>query len=222
MTKIDSIVDIQIMINRAVEFDDALRAAINAHDVKPISAGTRKTAGCAYVEMILEHGDSFRALLCRGNSTSALALIRPQFEATLRGWWITFAAKENWISRLADSAKDPEIVEPGFQSIPVLLDELEASKALDETFGAQGMAISLRALSAKSIKYLHSLTHGGRGPMVHILIGPKPELLAWMIRTSNSLGYAASQLYACIANDPSLSNALSGIRNKFPETMHAT
>lgn len=70
--------------------------AAAAHDGTPRS----RLAGslCA---IALEHGYSIRALLEVNHVTSAIPLLRTQFEAVVRAMWMNFAAPEGWVAKCA-------------------------------------------------------------------------------------------------------------------------
>src|SRR5690606_25987431 len=55
-------------------------------------------AGLAYVA--LEHGSSLRVLVGLGQVSSAICLMRPQFEAVSRSAWVLWAAKDSDVERL--------------------------------------------------------------------------------------------------------------------------
>jgi hypothetical protein len=50
----------------------------------------------------IEHGISQRVLLALGNVTSAVALLRVQFETVTRGLWFYFAATDHRVNKLAE------------------------------------------------------------------------------------------------------------------------
>ncbi|TDB28355.1 hypothetical protein ATCM_12160 [Stenotrophomonas sp. ATCM1_4] len=95
-----------------------------------------------------------------------------------------------------------------------MLEELAASPA------ERVLAQSLSALKERAWDALNSYTHGGLRLMVRSLDGFEPELLAWMLRTTNSLSYIAAQLLAHVANEPVRSNQLLATRNAMSDCMH--
>ena len=116
------------------------------------------------------------------------------------------------IAANSDNAPDPE-----FGTIPSLLTKLAKS----DDSSAIAIAESLSSLNQIAIKRFNSLTHGGRYPVVHALVGPRPEDLAWMIRTTSSLSYIAAQLYVRLAGYVASSNELLAVRNNFKDCMHS-
>lgn len=52
--------------------------------------------------LAVEHATGALTLNLQGFHTSACVLMRPQFEAHLRGVWIMYAAKDSWVSKLSE------------------------------------------------------------------------------------------------------------------------
>ncbi len=48
----------------------------------------------------LEHAESLKILIANRNFTSALGLLRLQFESFVRGVWVMYAASDNAVSKL--------------------------------------------------------------------------------------------------------------------------
>jgi hypothetical protein len=210
--------DVRAMLDRAEVFERRLAEAIQGYRPEA-QFDQRQVSALAFVRIVFAHGEGFRVLLNADNGISALALVRPLFEAALRGWWVAFAATDGWIATLTASANDPFLPEPAFPRNPAMLDQLDASPQL-AAIEARGVPTSLRNLSDQAIRFLHSLTHGGRQPVVHALVGHEHGLLTWVIRTASSLCYIGAQLYSAAANRPDLSVELMAIRGEFGDCLH--
>ena len=88
-------IDIAEMLIRGHNFDVALKEVLDV--CPPFKPSPRQTFAAGLAMVAIEHGDSFRLLLRMKHFTSALALVRSQFEAVLRGYWVFFSAEEQWI-----------------------------------------------------------------------------------------------------------------------------
>lgn len=200
---------------RSHQFHYSLRKELIGETERAIPPGAKNNAVFSYCKIALEHGAGFQVLLRDDNPTAALALVRLQYEATLRGAWILFAASDVWIEKFSDRPQSNEGAEPAeFPRVYRMLEQLKGSKAdlmLHE---------SLSTLKTKAWDSLNSYTHGGLRLMIRSLEGFEDELLVWMLRTTNSLSYVASQLLAFLANDPACSQRLHAVRKSMLDCMH--
>ncbi len=208
--------DIAVLVDRSDTFHNALRFALQDETAGAIPPSARTNAAFSYGRIALEHGSAFQHLLSVENPTSALALVRLQYEAVLRGSWIFFAAPDHWIDKFGSQSESNLRKEPAeFPKVFKMLEELAASPA------EPVLAQSLSALKEKAWGALNSYTHGGLRLMVRSLDGFESELLVWMLRTTNSLSYIAAQLIAHVANDPVRSSQLFAARNAMLDCMHS-
>lgn len=201
---------------RSRKFHYLLRKELIGETEQAIPPGARTNATFSYCKIALEHGAGFQALLGDDNPTSALALVRLQYEAVLRGAWMLFAASDVWIVKFSKQPELNEGKEPAeFPKVFQMLEQLKRSKA------DPMLHQSLSTLKTKAWDSLNSYTHGGLRLMVRSLDGFEVELLVWMLRTTNSLSYTAAQLLAHVANDPACSSRLFATRNAMPDCMHS-
>ncbi len=206
-------------LSLAEQFDARLNAANvipNGTDPVPV----RFALGSTYVWIARAHARGFRQLLTQSNYPAALALIRPQFEAVLRGWWLAFGAPDNFVSDLEQAANNASGKEPNFPKMYNMIDALEAAPRLHGTFTGAKTAEALRSLKEKAMPYLHSYAHGGVHSLLSKLQDPDPPLMVWYIKTSNSLVYSAFLLYSCMTNDSSSTMALYKVRQELDHAMH--
>lgn len=209
-------VDVAVLLDKSSAFDTALRVALIGETERAIPPGPRTNAAFSYGMIALDHGSGFQHLLSIENATSALALVRLQYEAVLRGSWLFYAAPDAWIEKFSSQPKSNHGSEPAeFPKVYQMLEQLAASPA------EPVLPQSLSALKEKAWDALNSYTHGGLRMMVRSLDGFEDELVAWMLRTSNSLSYIAAQLTAHVANDPVRSNQIFAIKNAMPDCMHS-
>lgn len=207
--------DIAVLLDRSDTFHNALRIVLQGEAERAIPPSARNNAAFSYGHIALEHGSAFQHLLSVDNPTSALALVRLQYEAVLRGSWVFYAAPDKWIDSFGSQPGSNSRKEPAeFPKVYKMLEELAVSPA------ERVLAQSLSALKERAWDALNSYTHGGLRLMVRSLDGFEPELLDWMLRTTNSLSYIAAQLLAHVANEPVRSNQLLATRNTMSDCMH--
>lgn len=203
------------VLDRSHKFHHALRVALIGETERAIPPGARSNATFSYCKIALEHGSAFQTLLAEDNPTSALALVRLQYEAVLRGAWIFYAAPESWVDTFSSQPESYEGAERAkFPLVRELLRQLTASQA------EPVLPQSLTALKEKAWDALNSYTHGGLRLMISSLDGFDDAMLLWMLRTTNSLSYIAAQLLAQVANDPACSNTLRSTRSAMSDCMH--
>lgn len=200
---------------RAHEFHYSLRRELIGETERAIPPSDRNNAAYSYCKIGLEHGAGFQMLLGDDNPTSALAIVRLQYEAVLRCAWIVFAASDDWVEKFSARPTSNEGKEPAeFLRVFEMLEQLQRSKA------DPMIHLSLSTLKEKAWDSLNSYTHGGLRLMIRSLEGFEDELLLWMLRTTNSLSYMSSQLLAFVANDPACSHRLNSVRKAMPDCMH--
>ena len=206
--------DIYVLLDRSDTFHNSLRLILIGNDDHAIPPGDRTNAAFSYGRIALEHGSAFQHLLAVDNPAPALALVRLQYEAVLRGSWILYAAPATWLEDFKSQGAHGRKETTLFPKVFEMLDQLDMSPA--ESVLPQ----SLRALKDRAWDALNSYTHGGLRLMVRALDGFEPALLMWMLRTTNSLCYVAAQLICHVANDPARSNRILDARNAMPDCMH--
>src|SRR5262245_2764438 len=100
---------LQDRLHQSDQLSERLSRILDAggHDGTP-----RSTSAAALCAIALEHGYSIRALIELDHLTSAIALLRIQFEAVVRSLWVHFAASEEWASKLAALIESRSLKEP--------------------------------------------------------------------------------------------------------------
>ena len=113
----------------------------------PDSLRARIAGGCFHT--VIEHHHAIRTLVHSGLYGSALALIRPTFEAFVRGLWVARVAEDGEVERLT---KD---------KFPPFGEMIEAIEATGKAGDGQ-----LSRLKTDHWKHLCSLTHTGAGQII--------------------------------------------------------
>ncbi|MFN7881462.1 MAG: DUF6988 family protein [bacterium] len=133
-----------------------------------------------------------------GNVSSAMALIRPQFESVVRGMWLLYSASDDWIAKLSQ----PLTVEAAKEGnkAPMLKQMLEdLSKQTDARL--RFMVRQLQEFQELGKVVLNSFTHGGMVPLARIG-DTYPE---WMVmnamQNSNGVVAISAQLLSVLTAD---------------------
>ena len=176
----------------------------------------RVESGRILSHVSMEHGQSLKALIEIGNFTSALGLLRLQYEALVRAMWVTYAATDEWVDRIsteltADSAKQAN-------DIPMLGKMLEQlkNKAPVEALGM------LHEFKEYSWKPLSSFVHGGIHAINRHGNGYPVLLLEQAIRASNGVIIMTGMLLVILSRNPVLKGVIPTIQRKYESCLPST
>lgn len=114
----------------------------------PLVASNRNEVAFALLDASIEH---FRGMVClvgEGIYGSAFALLRPQYEALVRGAWLAHTATADDVGRFRNN----ESFE--FPKLHVMLEQMEAQSL--------GFVEHLAGIKRRNYKRMNDLTHGGR------------------------------------------------------------
>jgi hypothetical protein len=154
----------------------------------------------------IEHGVSQRVLVSMENFSSAVALLRVQFETVTRALWLHFAASDERIERFAElidsrSLKEPANA-PGMQE---MIDAL-AQRA------PPAIARMLGELKKGAWDPLNSYVHGGIHPLMQAHHGYLPEYALQSLRNANGLSTMAAMLMAVLSGDADVTRRVREIQ----------
>lgn len=139
----------------------------------------RHVVTMGFCKAALEHAISQRVLIGAGLHGTALTLMRPHFESTVRAAWTLLGAKDDWINKFTEPVPDGSFEEPNLgPPIPSMLDSIEPH--------APDFAVEGRRLY-QTVKVMHSFVHGGVHLVAHALRGYPPEKLIDVLRNRNLL-----------------------------------
>lgn len=117
--------------------------------------GERGVATLVLCQIVFEHAVSMRLLLSATLHTSAIALVRVQFDAVVRAAWILHCATDEQAAKLA--APLSEASEQGAKNLPSthdMIGELERQ-------GPRGAGPMFRRFQTRMSRGLNSVVHAG-------------------------------------------------------------
>lgn len=160
-----------------------------------------------------EHSESLKMLIASGNFTSAIGLLRLQYEAFTRALWLFYAAPDLTVSKLmteltAESARKS-------QKLPMLAEMLIKL----ESKAPQIVLDQLLEFKEYSWKPLSSYIHGGIHAIQRHSKGYPLPLLKQTIKASNGVSLMAAMFLIIIANDVSKRGVLPRIQNEFKDCL---
>jgi hypothetical protein len=161
----------------------------------------------------IEHAYSARLLLLReGAAHSGVALLRLQYEALLRAFWVHFCASDDQVHKLAISLT-PE-AEQRAKNLPGPLDMLnQIVERAPATIHAP-----LQQFHLESWRALNSFVHAGVHPLSRATSGFPVTLAVQIVRNSNGLLHFAYRLQASFVSQ-SLVDAVTHAYHAFEDCL---
>lgn len=129
----------------------------------------------------LEHAESIKILIASGNFTSALGLLRLQFESFVRGIWVMYAASERALEKLTAELNDES--QRRANNLPMLsemISQLEKKVPKD-------VIVPILEFKEYSWKPLSSYVHGGLHAIERHSKGYPIPLLEQVLKNSNGV-----------------------------------
>ncbi len=198
--------DIKKVLKRSIELE---RILLNFLKLELRENVPRRETSRVMCSVCFEHSESIKMLISSGNFTSAIGLLRLQYEAIVRAMWLFYAASDIAVSKL--TAELNQATAQKSQRIPMLgemLDQLEGNApkvALDQL-------LEFRDFSWKP---LSSYIHGGIHVVQRHSKGYPVGLLTQAIKASNGVSIMAAMLLVVISNDISSIAKIPMIQKEF-------
>jgi hypothetical protein len=201
-------------LNATLEQSDVLQAAIDAlHELPSLGEPWKSRLAGASCEVAREHAISLRLLMTVGAGTSAISLLRLQFESVTRAMWITWAASESELERLnAELSTAAEQAAGNMPGQNGMLNELKG-KAPDAAYDM------LASFYKTQNKTLNSFVHTGIHPLTHIQNGYSEQLVIDVVRLSNALSIMGAMLVAMWSGDRAAIDVAKGLQLRFRDCL---
>jgi hypothetical protein len=162
-----------------------------------------------------EHAQSTKILIASGNFTSALGILRMQFEALVTAMWILYSASDIEITQISNELTQENAKKaaklPAASSMLGKLEGKAPKEAMD----------SLREFKKYSLNPLNSYVHSGIHVIARHSKGFPVQLLDQAIRSSNGVSLITGMLLVVLTGDPTQSGKLTAIQSKFFDCLPA-
>ena len=156
-----------------------------------------------------EHAESIKVLIAAGNFTSAIGLLRLQYEAFTRAMWLFYVASDIVVSKLmADLTQENAKKAQRLPMLSEMLKKLEGKApkvALDH----------LLEFREYHWKPLSSYIHGGIHVVQRTSKGYPVPLLSQVVKSSNGVSIMVGMLLIIIANDITNSETIPKIQIEY-------
>jgi hypothetical protein len=156
-----------------------------------------------------EHAESVKMLIASGNFTSALGLVRLQYEALVRGMWLRYAASDDAVAKLTNEFSRESVGNSEKLPMPAKMLESLEGKA------PEAAMISLLDFKEHQWKPLSSYVHGGIHAVHRHSKGYPIMLLQQVLKTSNGLSTMVAMLLVILSGDTSQQGKIRAIQIEY-------
>jgi hypothetical protein len=175
----------------------------------------RHEVGMAACGLAFEHGLSLRLLIRAQCYTSALTMMRLQYEALTRAIWLVYAATDKQVETI--SAPLTAEAERKAKNLPML------SQMLDQIAERAPAQAARMLMNFKDVNYhaVNSFVHSGIHPLRRHAQGYPATLIQSAIQNSNGLNLMTLQTGVILTGDTRLAGTLSAMQEKHREVLPA-
>lgn len=165
----------------------------------------------------LEHATSLRVLMASGLPTSAVGLMRLQFEALTRAMWLLYAASDSAISKLmVPLTVESEQAAKNLPSASEMIEQIGKRVGTSAPEAAHQMLVRFKDMSWHS---MNSFVHGGIHPVRRQADGFPLSLALQVLRNSNGLCTMAGMVMAVLTGDQAITKPMSRIQPEFADCL---
>lgn len=199
------------VIARSEEFEDELFQMVRSLS---FSNDNKSTAILAMHSIAQEHAASLRELTRLRLLTSAMGMLRLQYEAVVKAIWILYAATDSAIGKLVAplTPENEKIANNNLPSFSEMMKDIEKQ-------GAPGVHRHLSGFRDYSWRPLNSYVHSGIHAVSRNKDGYPVALLYNAIRQSNNLTHMSAIALACLLNNGDLALSLVQTSKKYSDCL---
>jgi hypothetical protein len=201
--------------NQLLERSEALylEMVTRLDEVPPVSGVPRVAVSFSACALSLEHGNSLRVLVSVGNASSAIALMRLQFEALIRSMWLLYAATDEEVEKIGATLSDEALEETrNFPVASKMLSALSTKAPADKHQMVLGFKNGMWA-------HLNSFVHAGLHPIRRQTEGYPLQLIEQMVRASNAVATMSGMMAALLTGEPRIVESMRLIQREFTDCL---
>jgi hypothetical protein len=201
---------IDTLIARSADLEEELHRLLA---LQPANDSERLAASRIACSIAFEHAESAKVLIVSAHITSALALIRLQYEALVRAMWLLYAASPSAVTKLtADLTHESEA---DANSLPML------SKMLEKIEGKAPKTAVDQPVEFKeySWKPLCSFVHLGIHAVSRQSTGYPMPLILQLLKASNGLSVMVGMLLVILSGDAEQKGRMRTIQQSFSDCL---
>jgi hypothetical protein len=176
------------------------------HDSSIRSVLTKSLSGISF-----EHSNSIMHLMAVYNYTTAVSLLRLQYEAVVRAMWLHFAAKDTFLTKYA-APIDMKKLPPDFPTITEMIEHISNCPV-------KGPGEMLSSFKEVTWSGMNSFVHNGFLPIERFLNGYPEALLIQIVESSNALNIMVAMVLARMSGDYSLVSLVKQLQIDFKDSL---
>jgi hypothetical protein len=203
--------ELKRIIARSEEFEDELYQLLQSAS---FSSDSKSTAILAMHNIAQEHAVSLRELTQIRLCTSAMAMLRLQYEAVVKVIWLLYADSDSAIEKLI-APLTPESEQSANNSLPSFANMMKEI----EKKGAPGVHRHLSGFKDYSWRPLNSFVHSGIHAVNRNKDGYPVALLYSSIRQSNNLTHMSAIALAYLSENNDLLISVAFIYKKYADCL---
>jgi len=202
------------VLSRSDELHETLLALLDDAGFDPSPRGQSSLGMCS---VSLEHGLSLRILISARCPTSAVGLMRLQFEALTRAMWLLYAANELEVAKLtAALTVDSEQAAKNLPTVNAMIDDIGKRVGTTAPAAAHQMLTHFRDVQLKA---LNSFVHGGIHSLRRHTDGFPVPFIVQIVCSSNALSTMAAMTLAILSGDAAIAKTISRIQREFADCL---
>ena len=202
------------VLDRSEELHQAILDVLADVTLDP---SARSEASAGMCSLAFEHAEAIRVLMGSGCATSAISLVRLQFEAVTRAMWLLYAASNEQVQFLikelnrqsAHGAKDLPTVSP-------MITEIGKVVGTRAPAAAHEMLVSFKEVSLKA---LNSYVHAGIHALSRHVDGVPNVLTIQIQKNSNALLTMSGMTLAILTADPAVTREVGQLQRTFADCL---
>lgn len=199
------------IIDRSIEFEDEL---LGMFESSTFVGEDRSNTVITMFNIVQEHALALRKLTELRLLTSAMAMLRLQYEALVREVWVLYAATDIEVSKLA-APLTKESEQAASNAIPSFSDMMKAI----EKKGPPGLYRHVSAFKDNSWRPLNSYIHSGIHAVSRKNTGYPIDLLIGNILQSNNLRHMSAIGLAEVYKDSNLLISVAMLYKKYGDCL---
>ena len=202
------------MLRRSDELHEKLLTLL---DDAEFDGSPRGEAAFGMCFVALEHGTALRALMALGLLTSAVSLMRLQFEALTRAMWLIYAASDHAIAKLlAPLTPESEQKAKNLPSASDMIEQIGKRVGQGVPAVAHQMLVHFKDVSWDA---MNSFVHGGIHSLRRSAEGFPVHLALQVLRNANALATMTGMALAVLTGDEAITKPMSKIQLEFADCL---
>ena len=211
---VDSDDPLEQMLQRSGALHDRLNELL---DDAEFDGSPRSEAALGMCLVAMEHATALQALMALGMPTSAVSLMRLQFEALTRAMWLIYAASDAAIGKLsAPLTLDAEQAAKNLPTAKEMIDQIGKRVGQGVPAAAHQMLAHFKDVSWNA---MNSFVHGGIHPLRRSADGFPVHLALQVLRNSNGLSTMTGMTMAVLTGDEAIAKPMSKIQPAFADCL---